>query len=105
MSVTLTLGTGSLKRRTLSATANICEQVDLPYGTRWIMVKSVGAAQPKIAYNGTDGATIDANNIAISSNTLVYIPTCGHNSIYLASATASAVVAIMAIGGALGDIG
>ena len=92
----------NVRRYTLSATPDVCLQVQFPSFCRRTTVEFVGAAG-KIAFDGVDGAAIDANHSVVTADIpyQVYIalaPTEGRNlgsaDVFLASAGASTVVVV-----------
>lgn len=75
--------------------ADVATKVNIPSFTTAIWVQFLGA-NGKIAYSGTDGGAITANNFMLAADELVQLQHRGDAAIYVASATAGTTVTICA---------
>lgn len=75
--------------------ANVATKVNIPSFTTAIWIQFL-SANGKIAYSGTDGGAINANNFLLQQDELVQLQHRGDQPIYLASATPGTIVTICA---------
>lgn len=91
-----TLSEMSPLRITLSATPNNATQVNLPAYAEAVLVHFI-ANDGKVHWSGTDAAAIGTNYLTIPADNVVQLDMASRSVIFLASATASAVVECVAI--------
>lgn len=90
------------KRIQLSATPSNCTEIILPQRTKEVAIQFI-ANDGKLAYVGTDDAAIGSDYLTLPANNIVSLQVGGRAVLYLASATASCVVEVLAFTRTLGD--
>lgn len=96
-----TVSVGSTQKVTLSATPDVATRLDVANGVRAVEIRFYDAAGSayvvgKLAATGADGQAVSASHLRIGAGELYErpIPYGGGSVLYVASATASAIVEI-----------